>query len=352
MNNNFWKKIPKPFFVLAPMLDITDSPFRQIVSQCGKPDVFFTWFVSVDGLCSAGKNNILIRPNLKITKKERPIVVQLFGKDPEKFEEAAKIVAKLGFDGIDINMGCPDKDVLKQGAGAELIKNPKLAREIIKAVKRGAGKIPVSVKTRVGFYKSSEMKNWMGEILKEKPTVICLHARTAKQRYGGEADWKLIKEAVFLAKGSGTLIIGNGDVKSIEDGLRKAKESKAEGIMIGREILNNPWVFNKNNDLHIRPCQSDCYGAMTDNFIIAPPKNRIAIAKCVSLKDEVSKEEKIKMLIKHATIFERYYKNIKGFNNFKKYLKAYVSGFDGSKELRMKLMEAKNAKEVAKFIKS
>jgi tRNA-dihydrouridine synthase len=136
MNQGFWKKLKKPFFALAPMLDITDSPLRQIISDCGNPDVFYTWFISVDGLCSTGKENILLRPNLKITKKERPIVVQLFGKDPEKFYESAKIVGKMGFDGIDINMGCPDKDILKQGAGAQLIKNPKLAREIIRATKR------------------------------------------------------------------------------------------------------------------------------------------------------------------------------------------------------------------------
>ena len=319
MNNNFWEKLSKPFFCLAPMLDITDSPMRQIVSKCGKPDVFYAWFVSVDGLCSVGKNNILSRPNLEITRKERPIVVQLFGKDPEKFYESAKIMVKLGFDGIDINMGCPDKDVLKNGGGAALIKNPKLAREIIGATKRGAGsasrQIPVTVKTRIGFYKKDEMENWISELLEENLSAICVHARTCKQGYGGEADWNLIKKITEMAKESETLIIGNGDVKSREDGMEKAKEFGADGIMIGRAILNNPWIFNKKIET-------------------------------------ISKEEKFKILLKHAELFEKYYGDIKSFNNFKKYLRCYVSGFDGSKELRMKLMEAGNAKEIKDALKN
>lgn len=312
MIQGFWKKLKKPFFVLAPMLDITDSPFRQIISGCGKPDVFYTWFVSVDGLCSAGKNNILKNPNLKIAKKENPIVVQLFGKDPEKFFESAKIMVQLGFSGIDINMGCPDKDVLKQGAGAELIKNPELARKIIRATKKGAGKIPVSVKTRVGFYKNIEMENWLKELLKEKPSAICMHGRTAKQKYGGSADWNMIAEAVKIAKGSGTLIIGNGDVKNLEEGIIRSKESGVDGIMIGRSILENPWMFSNKNVL---------------------PK------------------EKLKMLVRHASLYEKNYKG-KSFNNFRKFYRCYVSGFEGSKELRIRLMEAKNSNELKKILKS
>lgn len=313
MNQGFWGKLEKPFFVLAPMLDITDSPFRQIIASCGKPDVFYTWFVSVDGLCSSGKENILLTPNLSFSEKEKPIVVQLFGRDPEKFFEAAKIVASLGFDGIDINMGCPDKDVLKQGAGANLIKDPVLAREIVKAAKRGAEsasrRIPISVKTRIGYYKSSELEDWISQLLEEKPAAICIHGRTAKQKYGGEADWKSIGNAVKLAKGSGTLIIGNGDIKSLAEGKERAIASGVDGIMIGRAALGSTWIFNGNNV-------------------------------------EVAKEEKLKMLVKHIRLFEKYYKSEKSFANFRKYLRCYASDFLGSKELRMKLMEAKSSKEI------
>lgn len=313
MNNNFWKKLPKPFFVLAPMLDITDSPFRQIVAQCGKPDVFYTWFISVDGLCSAGKNNLLATPNINFARKERPIVVQLFGKDPEKFFKSAKILADLGFDGIDINMGCPHKDVLKQGAGAEIIKNTKLAREIIRATKDGSGKIPVSVKTRSGFYKLSEMENWISDILKEEPAAICVHGRTAKHKFGGVSDWRIIKRAVEISKGSGVTIIGNGDVKNREEGILKAQESGADGVMIGRAILKNPWLFG-------------------------------------DPKENISQKEKMKMLIKHAELFEKYYKKKKGFGSFRKYFSCYTFGFEGSKELRMKLMKAKDSKDIKKII--
>lgn len=313
MENNFWKKLPKPFFCLSPMLDITDSPFRQIVAKCQKPDVFYAWFVSVDGLCSRGKENIMKNPNLNISKKEKPIVAQLFGKDPEKFEKSAKIMAKFGFDGIDINMGCPDKDILKQGAGAALIKDPKLAREIIEATKKGAGNLPVSVKTRIGFYKKNEMDNWINEIISEKPASICLHGRTAVQKYAGEADWEVISKAVQFSKNRETLIIGNGDVKNRKEGILKAQESGVNGIMIGRGILANPWVFSK--------------------------KEKI-----------ISQKEKMEMLEKHANLFEKYYREKKGFGNFRKYIRCYVWGFPEAKELRMKLMGAKNAEEIRRMI--
>ena len=210
-------------------------------------------------------------------------------------------------------MGCPHKDVMKIGAGAELIKNPKLAREIIKAAKKGAGNIPVSIKTRVGFYKASEMKNWISELLREKPAAICVHGRTAKHKFGGTSDWKIIREAVKMAENSDTVIIGNGDIGSRQEGIIKAQESGVDGIMIGRAILGNPWMFSGN-------------------------------------KEEISKEERLKMLVKHAVLFERYYKDKKSFGNFRKYLRSYASGFDKSKEFRMKLMEAKSAKEIHDII--
>jgi nifR3 family TIM-barrel protein len=318
MKNNFWKKLKKPFFVLAPMLDITDSPFRQIISECGKPDVFYTWFVSVDGLCSEGKDNILRQPNLNITRKERPIVVQLFGKDPEKFYESARILSRMGFDGIDINMGCPNRDVLKQEAGAELIKNPKLAREIIKAAKRGAEsaswRIPVSVKTRIGYHNSNEMRDWILEILEEGPAAICLHGRTMKQKWGGISDWEKIAQAAELIRKSGTLLIGNGDIKSTEEGLVKIKETGVDGVMIGRAVLLNPWMFGK---------------SIADEYTLI--------------------KKRMEYLVKHAELFEKYYGDEKGFGNFRKYVRVYVSGFDGSKELRIKLMKARSPQDVRKM---
>ncbi|MBX4209241.1 tRNA-dihydrouridine synthase family protein, partial [Candidatus Parcubacteria bacterium] len=162
MNYGFWKKLKKPFFVLAPMADVSDAAFRRVIAKYGKPDVLWTEFVSADGLCSPGRK-VLLR-DLDFTRKEKPIVAQLFSSNPDKMRQAAALCQKLGFDGIDINMGCPDRSIEKQGAGAAMIKDPKRAREIIRAAKEGAPKLPVSVKTRIGYYRN-DIATWIPEIL-------------------------------------------------------------------------------------------------------------------------------------------------------------------------------------------
>lgn len=314
--DNFWKKIEKPFFVLAPMADVTDFAERQMLAKYGKPDVLYTEFVSADGLASEKGREFLVK-DLRFEKNEHPIVAQIFGAKPGNIEIAARIVAELGFDGIDINMGCPDKNVIKQGAGAALMKNPKLAREIIRAAKQGAGKIPVSVKTRIGFNKN-EIETWLPELLAEKPAVITVHGRTKKEMSEVDAHWDVIKRAVEIAEGSGVLMIGNGDVKSLEDGMKKAQESGVDGIMVGRAIFGNPWFFNR----------------------------KISI-------ENISLAERFKVMIEHTKLFEKEIsgKNIKGLHVMKKHYKAYVSGFDGAKELRAKLMECENSEEVKSVVK-
>jgi len=251
INENFWEKLNRPFFILAPMADITDIAFRQIVAKYGKPDVFFTEFVSCDGLCSEQGRKHLEKNLLQYTEKERPIVAQIFGSKPENFEKSARIIADLGFDGIDINMGCPQKNILKQGAGSELINNPKLAKEIIRATKKGAKStdkqglsVPVSVKTRIGYNKN-EIEKWIPEILKEKPVALTIHGRTKKEMSKVPADWKQIKRVREIRDEmkSKTLIIGNGDVKNISEGKERVKETGVDGIMIGRGIFENPFLF-------------------------------------------------------------------------------------------------------------
>jgi nifR3 family TIM-barrel protein len=312
MPKNFWQKLKKPFFILAPMADVTDIAFRQIIAKYGKPDVFYTEFVSTDGLCSKGQDNLL--PHLKFKKNEHPIVVQFFGAKPENFYDCAKLANKLGFDGIDINMGCPDKKVEKQGGGAALMKNPKLAREIIRATKQGAGKLPVSIKTRIG-YNSNIINTWLPELLKEKPAAICVHARTRKEMSEAKAHWDAMAEAVKIAQGTGVLIIGNGDVSSLEDARIKAKESGADGIMIGRAAFGNPWFFNKKIKLESLPLQ-----------------------------------KRFKAMVEHTLLFEKNLGGLKNFNVMKKHFKAYVSGFTQAKSLRIKLMKTKNAAEVQGII--
>ena len=318
MKKNFWQKLAakkKPFFALAPMADVTDIAQRQMLAKYGKPDVLYTEFVSCDGLMSEGRK-VLIK-DLRFKKNEHPIVAQFFGSKPENFLSCAKLVKELGFDGFEINMGCPDKSVIKQGAGAMLMKNSKLAREIIRAAKEGAGDMPVSVKTRIGFNKN-EIELWLPELLAEKPAIITIHGRTKKEMSSVLAHWDVIARAVEIAKGSGVLIMGNGDATSLEDGIKKAKESGVDGIMVGRGIFGNPWFFNKN----------------------------------VSI-ESISLKERFQIMIEHAKLFEKELskKDIKGFHVMKKHYKAYASGFDGAKELRAKLMETNSAKEAEKIVR-
>lgn len=313
----FWENLAKekkPFFVMAPMADVTDCVFRQIITKYGKPDVFWTEFVSADGLASEeGKKALMI--DLKYSDNERPIVAQIFGAKPENVEKAAKLCAELGFDGIDLNMGCPEKNILKQGTGAAHINDPKLAIDVINAAKRGAPNLPISVKTRLGFNKN-DIENWIPAIISTDIAVLTIHGRTKKEMSKVPARWDDIKKVVDLVRESGkkTLVIGNGDVLNLDDGFKKAKDSGTDGVMLGRAIFGNPWLFNKN-------------------------------------KKEVSIPEKLNVMLEHTKLFIEMLGNFKNFAIMKKHYKAYVNGFDGAKELRIKLMEAQNYEEIENLTK-
>ncbi len=315
--SGFWDKLPRPFFVLAPMADVTDAAFRRLIAKYGKPDVTWTEFVAADGLLSPGRE-VLLR-DLMYTEAERPIVAQIFGGKPEHFEKVAQLIVDLGFDGIDINMGCPDRNVEKQGGGASLIKDPLRAVEIIHATIAGAKKdgkqIPVSVKTRVGYNKL-ELETWLPQLLSAKPAAITVHARTRKEMSDVPAQWEHVTRAVEIATGTGTRILGNGDVVDLADAAQKAEETGADGIMIGRAIFGNPWRFNK----EIR-------------------------------FDDISLERRFEVMLEHTKLFEDLLGDIKNFATMKKHYKAYVNGFDGAKELRMRLMEANDSDEVARGVK-
>jgi nifR3 family TIM-barrel protein len=327
MKKNFWQKLAekkKPFFVLAPMADVTDIAERQMLVKHGKPDVLYTEFVSCDGIMSKGREVLL--KDLRFLENEHPIVAQFFGAKPENFFHCAQLARELGFDGFDINMGCPDRSVEKQGAGAALMKNPKLAREIICRAKEGAGEMPVSVKTRIGYNKN-EIETWLPELLAEKPAAIIIHGRTRKEMSLTNAHWDVIARAVEIAKGSGVIIIGNGDVESLEDGRQKAEESGVDGIMVGRGIFGNPWFFNE-------PARNATHS-------VAGGEKNI---------ENISIQEKLRTMIEHAKIFEKELTGIKGYHILKKHYKAYANGFDGAKELRAKLMETNSATEAEEIV--
>lgn len=314
---NFWTKLPQPFFVLAPMAEVTDAAFRQIIAKYGKPDVFYTEFVSADGLNSAGRDKLMI--DLKFSRSEKPIVAQLFGHNPETIKLASQLCKKLGFSGIDLNMGCPEKNICHSGHGAAIMKNPQLARELIRAAIEGGGGLPVSVKTRLGYYKKNELETFLPAILQENVAAVAIHARTKTEMSKVPADWSYIKRAVEIRneQKSSALIMGNGDVLSLEDARQKVKETGCDGVMIGRGIFGNPWLFNRKLK-----------------------------------KENVSLKKQFKVMIKHAQLFEKYLLKDKKFDIMKKHFKAYVTGFDGAKELRMELMTATNSKEIAKIIKN
>lgn len=313
---NFWKELQKPFTALAPMEDVTDVVFRQIVDECGAPDVYFTEFTNAGGLLSPGRKRVGQR--LKMREGEYPLVAQIWGKTPENYLKVTKELVEMGFDGVDINMGCPAKKIVKQGCCSALIDNPMLAGEIIAATKEGAnGKIPVSVKTRMGF-KTNKLDEWVSFLLDQDIDVLTMHGRLAKEMSKKACDWNAIARAVEIKneKQSETLIIGNGDVLSLEEVAQKHKETGVDGVMIGRGIFQDPFVFNPNRSIN-----------------------------------DLSLEERFDLLLRHAQLFIETWGDTKPFVILRRFFKIYLSGFDGASDLRDKFMDTENLEEVRDLVK-
>lgn len=312
---SFWDELPKPFFVLAPLADVTDPAFRKIVAQAGKPDVLWTEFVSADGLYHTremkkmtDEENPLMR-DLLFTPGEHPILAQIFGSNPDTIRYAAQLAAELGFDGVDINMGCPDRSIEKQGAGAAMMKHPEDAPAIIAAARESG--LPVSVKTRIGYNKE-EMDSWLPVLLQENLAALTVHLRTRKEMSAVPAHWELARHVVELRDtyAPGTLVLGNGDVTSLSDARAKAAATGLDGIMLGRAIFGNPWLFTER----------------------AP--------------EDISPRERLEMLGTLAEAFDRL-RPRKSFHLLKKHFKAFASGWHGAAELRARLMEANSQDEFA-----
>lgn len=308
--------------MLAPMAEITDPAFRRIITKYGKPDVLWTEFVSADGLYHTREINKIsdadnpLMKDLLYENDEHPIVAQLFSAQPDMVEYAARLVTELGFDGVDINMGCPYRTIEKQEAGASLMKNPELARALIRSAKKGSeGKIPVSVKTRIG-YAYNDLATWLPELIKEEPALITVHARTRQELSNVPARWEHIREAVEvrnkLTNKEKVLIFGNGDVESVADARVLAKETGADGVMIGRGILGNPWLFSEKKP---------------------------------------TLQEKLEILIEHTKAFDELCGH-KSFALMKRHFKAYITDFKGAKELRVKLFACENVAEAIEKLAS
>jgi tRNA-dihydrouridine synthase B len=300
---NFWQKIERPIVGLSPMDGITDPAMRFITKKYGNPDVIYTEFVSAEGLARGAKP---LFNDLRFDESERPIVAQLFGIDPESFRDAAKIVVDLGFDGVDINMGCPAKNVTGRGGGASLIKNYPLAREIILAVKEGVdGRIPVSVKTRVGYNEVDF--DWIDRLSELDLEAIIVHGRTFRQGYSGFANWEVLGKMAEIVKKKNKIFLGNGDVVSREDGNKRADDYGVDGVLIGQKALGNPWVFN--------------------------------VAQGVEM------EEKVKVAIEHCKKFDELNPG-KLFVPMRKHLAWYFRGFNEAASLRRFLVLTNSSEEV------
>lgn len=311
---NFWQELPKPFFVLAPMEAVTDVVFRHVVEAAGGPDVYFSEFTNAASYFSEkGRNST--RGRLAFTEDEQPMVAQIWGTHPEHFEFMARGLAEQGFAGIDINMGCPAKDVVKTGGGSGLIRTPEVAAELIVAAKKSG--LPVSVKTRLGDVRPEEWTAWLTHILKQDVVNLTIHLRTRKEMSKVPAHYELIEEIKKLRDeiAPQTLLTINGDVRDREHGLELAKKYGVDGIMIGRGIFADPYAFAKE-------------------------------------KREHSREELLGLLSMQLDLFDKYSQELepRKFDPLKRFFKIYVRNFEGASELRDKLMHTKTTDEVRALI--
>ena len=310
---NFWNNLPKPFFILAPMEAVTDVVFRHVVLKAGRPDIFFTEFVSTDGYCSPrGRHSTAGR--LAFSDDEHPMVVQIWGDKPEHFREMALGMKELGFKGIDINMGCPAKDVVKKGAGSGLIRTPALAAEIIAATKEAG--LPVSVKTRLGDVRTDEWRDWLTHILKQDIPNLTIHLRTRREMSKVDAHYELIPEIKALRDeiAPHTLLTINGDIRDRAHGLELVEKYGVDGVMIGRGIFANPYAF-------------------TESY-------------------QPSREEMIGLLHYHLDLYDKFSATLEHapFDPLKRFFKIYVRDMPGAAELRDKLMHTKTTTEVREIL--
>jgi tRNA-dihydrouridine synthase len=310
MKDNFWRELPRPFFILAPMEEVTDVVFRHVVSEAARPDVFFTEFTNSESYCHPeGKQSV--RGRLTFTEDEQPIVAHIWGDNPENFRKMSIGMAELGFRGIDINMGCPVPNVAQRGKGSGLILRPEVAADLIQAAK--AGGLPVSVKTRLGYTELDEWKEWLTHILKQDIANLSIHLRTRKEMSQVDAHWELIPEIKKLRDeiAPDTLLTINGDILDRQMGIKLVEQYGVDGVMIGRGIFKNPFAFEKE------------------------PK-------------EHSSKELLDLLRLHLDLYDQYSKELetRPFTALHRFFKIYVKGFRGAGELRNQLMNSKSTDEV------
>ncbi len=357
---SFWSTLPRPLVGLSPMDGVTDAAFRSVIANQGKPDVAFTEFTHVHDVCRGPEIHL---ETLLYNESERPIVAQLYGNDPELFYLAAHAVCELGFDGLDVNMGCPSKSVAASGSGAGLIRTPDLAREILQATRRGIDdwasgqtleqvgfkhsrieafermnrqrggtspvprrRLPLSVKTRLG-YEDVTVEAWMEQLLIENPVVISLHGRTLKQMYRGAADWSAIARAAEVVKGTGTWLLGNGDVQNLDEATMRVHETGVDGVLVGRGALGAPWLFRSKEQFRARVQGTEKIG------------DRPGLVEAISL------DERFAVLLDHACQFQALFGE-RQFYRMRKHLGWYCKGFPHAAALRARMVRVSSVEEL------
>jgi tRNA-dihydrouridine synthase len=362
MTSSLWKTLPQPIIGLAPMDGVTDSAFRYIVATYGKPDVVFTEFTNVHDICSGRLKTL---DSLRYSEVERPVIAQIYGKDPALFYQAAHVVCELGFDGLDINMGCPSKNVASSGSGAGLIRTPNLALELMERARKGIQdwadgqtlkdvglkpsalqaiaqlksehpdltehqerfSIPLSVKTRLGF-DCNIINEWSDCLIQGRPEVISMHGRTLSQMYRGQSDWQAIAQAATRIRKHGILAIGNGDIKSLAEAHQRIQESGVNGVLIGRGALGNPWIFQE----------------------IEKVRQALVTESPLELKTlEPSLDEKFHAIINHAKCFETIH-GAERFVRMRKHLGWYCSSFPHAAAMRAQMVRTNGTQDVTNIL--
>ncbi len=362
--SSFWQTLPQPILALAPMDGVSDAPFRQVQAEIGRPDVVFTEFTNVEGLW---RGDVRLLDAFLYDETERPVVAQIFGATPPDFYRSAIMVCDLGFDGVDINMGCPSKCVTGKGGGAALIREPLLAQEIVRATKRGVEdwangqtlegiglaperiarirqmnqarhtpierrRLPVTVKTRLG-YDSIIIEDWVKILLEVEPVVISIHGRTLRQMYTGAADWEAIGRAAEIIRQTPTLVLGNGDIHTAEDARRRILETGVHGVLVGRASMGNPWIFRD-----LRAMRADLLAASEQHAASMPvPLTR------------PTPQERLRTARHHVRLFTRLLPNHR-FVELRKHLSWYCRDFFEAVSLRRQLVQANSLDEVERLI--
>ncbi len=361
---SFWRDLPQPIIGLAPMDGVTDSAFRHIVAVHGKPDIVFTEFTNVHDICS-GRLKAL--DSLRYSEDQRPVIAQIYGKDPSLFYQAAHVVCELGFDGLDINMGCPSKNVASSGSGAGLIRTPELALELMGMAKKGIRDwaegqtlgelglkstaletiallrsehptlsleprrtpIPLSVKTRLG-YDNNIIQEWSDCLIQGGPEAIAIHGRTLSQMYRGESDWGAIGLAAQRIQERGIVALGNGDIKTLQEAHHRIQETGVNGVLIGRGALGNPWIFQ---DIpHLRRTATD--------------RNSVSLHPHIP-----TLEEKFRTMMEHAQAFEAIH-GPERFVRMRKHLGWYCSSFPHAAALRAQMVRTNSSRDVWEILQT